>query len=32
MDKSFNKPDLKAPRYRKKVHHIINDDFYKGFF
>tara|TARA_B100001287_G_C22528004_1_gene455963 strand:+ start:237 stop:773 length:537 start_codon:yes stop_codon:yes gene_type:complete len=32
MDKSFNKPDLKAPRYRKKVHHIINDDFYKRFF
>jgi hypothetical protein len=32
MDKSFNKPDLKATRYRKKLHHIINDDFYKRFF
>lgn len=32
MDKSFNKPDLKAPRYRKKVHHIINKDFYTRFF
>ena len=32
MDKSFNKPNLKAPRYRKKVHHVINKDFYKRFF
>ena len=32
MRKSFNKPNLKAPRYRKKVHHIINEDFYKRFY
>ena len=32
MNKPFNKPDLNAPRYRKKTHHIINADFYKRFF
>lgn len=32
MNKIFNKPNLNAPRYRKKVHRLINNDFYKRFF
>ena len=32
MEKSFNKPDLKAPRYRKKVHRLVNKDFCKRFY
>ena len=26
--RSYNKPDLKAPRYRKKTHSILNKSFY----
>jgi len=31
MSKVFNKPDLNAPRYTEKVHHIMSDDFFKRF-
>ena len=26
--RSYNEPDLKAPRYRKKTHSILNKSFY----
>ena len=32
MEKTFNKPNLKAPRYRRKVHKLINNDYYNRFF
>jgi len=32
MDKLFNKPNLNAPRYRRKACQIINKDFYRRFF
>jgi hypothetical protein len=30
-NKTFKKPDLKAPRFRKEVYNILNPEFFKSF-